>query len=103
MQKTNINIPNDKNLNNDDIEKITSELSASIADELYRATPIVEQHDTIKRYITPEIKNLQKLKSRVLSEIHKLKFRKQGNEETLHLLKLTLNKIKKELYNSFNY
>lgn len=73
LNKHNIMIPNNINLSNEEIDKYINDLSKIISKELHKTTPKYVKHDSIKRYLNPEIKKLQNVKSKLLSEIHRSK------------------------------
>lgn len=65
-------------------------------------TPKYKNNDSINRYTNNEIKNLETLKSKFLTEIHKLNKKFIYNGFLLSTLKLALELTRKKLKNIFN-
>lgn len=77
-------------------------ISNNITSELFKNTPLYKNSDSIDRYLNAEIKELQKIKSKLLSRIHRLKHREGADETHLAIFKNTLKEVKLKLNTKFN-
>lgn len=62
---------------------------------LIRATPFYSQYDSIETYLNNEIKNLQKTKSKLLTELHKVKNRMPYDVKLLNKIEALIKIVKK--------
>lgn len=93
----NINMPNDRNLSNTEINKYVDDLDECIKKELHKNTPLHEKYDSLNRYSNPQIKKLQIIKNKLLSEIHRHKNGHNQNKHNIEHYKNVLKIVKKQL------
>lgn len=105
--KTQINIPHDRNLNLDEIEKYNVIINKHILEALKKAVPVKESYNSCSTYINKEIKKLTKMKHNLIIDLHRLrkapgKLRNPLIETTQTLINELGTQIQQEYYKSMN-
>lgn len=89
-------------MNNTEIDNYIKKFNKDVVAALREATPNHKQSDSIDRYLTHEIRTLQKTKRQILSEIHKIKYKNGLDTNHLKMLKELLKITRKKLLTAFN-
>ena len=71
LNNNNIDIPNDRDLTINEIDKYIEQLNTNIINAIDQATEHANNYNSSDRYITPQIKKLKKEKSQLISKINK--------------------------------
>ncbi|XP_018400714.1 PREDICTED: uncharacterized protein LOC108778109, partial [Cyphomyrmex costatus] len=102
-QNFNIVIPNDRNLNINEINTYLQNIDDAITDAMAINILRIKFKNPLKSYINDTIRNLQNEKSKLLTQIHRLN-RKWPlvNFRRLKQLKKEINKIKEQLKTEFS-
>lgn len=106
-EKHNLFIPNDINLNNNEIDTFLNSLEALISTAISKIVPKIKSRDLTDSYSNSTIRRLQREKSHLLTKINNIyrKFQHRDNEELVNLknqLKITKKFLKLEYSQSVN-
>ena len=95
-------IPNNRNLLLTETIKHLENLDKYIVKAMSEKIPTIKPKNSSDSYVTPEITNLQKLKSHILTQLHNAqKSWPLVNEQTINILKKLLNIVRYRLKNEF--
>ncbi|XP_076765109.1 uncharacterized protein LOC143432224 [Xylocopa sonorina] len=105
-ENDNTNIPNNKNISNNEIDIQLHLINNSITKALEHASPKINSNiSTTDKYVTEEIKYLRKIKSRTITKIHNLKKIQNytpNKAQTITTLTTQLKEIKKRIRIAFH-
>ncbi|XP_074112931.1 uncharacterized protein LOC141536352 [Cotesia typhae] len=94
-------IPDDKNLTIKEIDEFIEDINKSILTTIEETVPKFKPHNNLHKYINSRIKKLQKNKSSLITELHKLQTNNPSNHRKeiirlKELIKLTKAELRKE-------
>lgn len=99
LKENAVPIPNNNNLTNNEIDSHLTDFNTLIQQAIKHAVPRYKKKDSFKKYTNPRINKLQKIKSKLVTNLFKLK-RKGNNDEEIgwyeYLIKENNKKIHKE-------
>lgn len=94
LEEVDFNIPNDRNLTLSEIDIFLEKINNKISEALEIAILKGNNINSTDKYINKEIRQLQKEKSKLLSQIHKLNRSFNTDRQTMKYLKVLKKKIK---------
>ncbi|XP_044594068.1 uncharacterized protein LOC123271737 [Cotesia glomerata] len=95
--------PDDKNLTNNDLDEYISTLTKTIQTEIDSTVPHFEKQDSVLKYLNTRIKKLQKNKSKLITDLHRLQRQQPPNyQQKIQNIKSTINLVRDELKKEFD-
>lgn len=95
-------LPDNRNFTNSEIYSRIHELDQLFKDSLNNNTPAYKKINLLKDYVSPQIINLEKTKSQLLSKIHRLKKSRNKDRDEIRMYEYGLMNLKKEINRMFN-
>ncbi|CAG5108039.1 Protein of unknown function [Cotesia congregata] len=94
--------PDDKNLTNNDLDEYISIFTKTIQTAIDSTVPCFKKQDSVLKYLNTRIKKLQKNKSKLITDLHRLQRQQPPNyQQKIQNIKATIKLVRDELKKEF--